>query len=116
MSTESPKFPEIPGYTFEKRLGKGGMASVYLAIQENFQRPVAIKIMAFSDDLLARERFRREADSAAKLQHANVIPVFEVGQSPDVIYYSMQLIEGPTLSEVIAEMRGEQHTGGGEGL
>ena len=93
--------PKIDGYRIIQEIGRGGMGVVYEAEQLSPRRRVAIKVLSFSTDRLARERFRREADSAAQLQHANVIPVFEVGQTAaDVIYYSMQLIEGFALDQI----------------
>ncbi|HZW51610.1 MAG TPA: protein kinase, partial [Rudaea sp.] len=66
---------EIPGYKILRQLGRGGMATVYLAIQESVQREVALKVM--SPSLLADpdfgERFLREARIAAKLHHRNVV-------------------------------------------
>src|ERR1700736_498504 len=73
---------EIPGYHIKRQLGRGGMATVYLATQQSVQRDVALKVM--SPTLLADpdfgERFLREARIAAKLHHRNVVGVHDVGR------------------------------------
>ena len=72
---------EIPGYQILRQLGRGGMATVYLAMQESVQREVALKVM--SPALLAdpdfSERFLREARIAAKLHHRHVVGIHDVG-------------------------------------
>lgn len=94
---------EIPGYTLKRKLGQGGMAAVFLAIQESFGREVAIKIMAPS---LAKEadfttRFLREARTMASLSHPNIIVVHDVGTSGDLHYYAMALHKGGDLTQRI---------------
>lgn len=95
--------PEIPGYRLIKRLGEGGMATVYLAIQENFQREIAIKIM--SERLLADsnfgERFLREARIVAQLSHPNIVPVYDVGQHDNYHYIAMELLPGGDLKDLL---------------
>ncbi len=87
---------EIPGYQIKRQLGRGGMATVYLAMQESVQRDVALKVMAPS--LLADpdfgERFLREARIAAKLHHRNVVGVHDVGRSGDYHYIAMEYLGG----------------------
>jgi serine/threonine protein kinase len=90
-----PKFPEIPGYKFVKELGRGGMADVYLAIQQNLNRMVAIKILIpsiFRDSLFLK-RFRREAQTLSKLVHPNIITVFDVGKTGDSYYIVMEYLQ-----------------------
>ena len=90
---------EIPGYLILRQLGRGGMATVYLATQESVQRDVALKVM--SPTLLADpdfgERFLREARIAAKLHHRNVVAVHDVGRSGDYHYIAMEYIGGGQL-------------------
>ncbi|MGE5339853.1 MAG: serine/threonine-protein kinase [Candidatus Omnitrophota bacterium] len=74
--------PQIPGYRMVKKLGQGGMADVYLGVQEKLARPVAIKVM---DPLLLRDenfskRFVKEAQTAAQLTHPNIITIHDVGE------------------------------------
>ena len=68
-------------YRLERRLGSGGMADVWLARDEMLNRPVAVKFLheRFAQDAQFVERFRREAEAAAGLQHANVVGVFDRG-------------------------------------
>jgi serine/threonine-protein kinase PpkA len=87
---------EIPGYKILRQLGRGGMATVYLAIQESVQREVALKVM--SPSLLADpdfgERFLREARIAAKLHHRNVVGVHDVGRAGEYHYIAMEYLGG----------------------
>ena len=87
---------EIPGYKILRQLGRGGMATVYLAMQESVQREVALKVM--SPTLLADpdfgERFLREARIAAKLHHRNVVGVHDVGREGDYHYIAMEYLGG----------------------
>lgn len=93
---------EIPGYRLLRQLGRGGMATVYLAVQESVDREVALKIM--SPALLADpnfgERFLREAKIAARLHHRHVVGVHDVGKAGDYHYMAMEyLAGGPVLSK-----------------
>lgn len=89
------EFPQIPGYIIKKKLGEGGMAQVYLAFQENLEREVAIKVL---DPLLLKDeqilkRFNNEAQTAAKLNHLNIISIYDVGQSDDTYYIIMEYLK-----------------------
>jgi len=88
-------FPVIPGYIIKEKLGEGGMANVYLALQENLGREVAIKILdpLFLKDRQALKRFKIEAQTAAKLIHPNIITVYDVGQSGDNHYIVMEYLK-----------------------
>ena len=93
---------DIPGYRVVRQLGRGGMATVYLAIQESVDREVALKVM--SPTLLADptygERFLREARIAAKLHHPHVVGIHDVGRHGDYFYIAMEYISnGPVLHE-----------------
>ena len=85
------------------RIGSGGMADVYLAEDSHLQRQVALKILhrRYLQDREFVERFQREAEHAAGLQHPNIVSVFDRGQSGDVNYIAMQYVKGPTLKELI---------------
>jgi hypothetical protein len=87
---------EIPGYKILRQLGRGGMATVYLGMQESVQREVALKVM--SPSLLADpdfgERFLREARIAAKLHHRNVVGVHDVGRTGEYHYIAMEYLGG----------------------
>jgi hypothetical protein len=87
---------EIPGYRILRQLGRGGMATVYLAIQQSVDREVALKIMnpALLADANFGERFLREARIAAKLHHRHVVGVHDVGKHGDAHYIAMEYLSG----------------------
>jgi serine/threonine protein kinase len=90
-----------------REIGRGGMGVVYEAVQESLGRHVALKVLLpqVQANAVYRERFRREAQSAARLHHSNIVPVFGVGQQQGVCYYAMQFIRGHTLESVLHELR-----------
>jgi serine/threonine protein kinase len=90
-----------------RRVGRGGMGVVYEAVQESLGRHVALKVLPAETllDPKRRERFRREARSAAKLHHTNIVPVFGTGEADGRHYYAMQFIAGHPLDAVIDEVR-----------
>jgi len=96
---------EIPGYKIIKTLGVGGQATVYLAIQQGFEREVALKIMspALAADPSFGERFLREAKIVAKLSHARIVTVYDVGESGNFYYLAMEYMRGPNLKSLIAQ-------------
>ncbi len=92
-------------YEVMGELGRGGMAIVYKALEKTLDREVAVKVLPFSlahDDEFV-ERFEREARTAAKLEHPNIIPIYRVGKSGSVIYFVMKFLREKSLSEVIEE-------------
>ena len=90
-------------YSLERELGRGGMGIVFLAKDVALDRPVAIKLLppefAAQQDL--RERFKREARTAARLSHPNIIPVFSVEEVEEFVFFVMAYVEGETLTERI---------------
>jgi serine/threonine protein kinase len=91
---------QIPGYSIVRQLGKGGMATVYLAVQTSVDREVALKVMAPQLTLEPSfgERFLREARISAKLHHRHVVSVFDVGVYKDLHYIAMEFIpNGPVM-------------------
>src|SRR5262249_53534790 len=90
-----------------REIGRGGMGVVYEAEQESLGRRVALKVLPqpIARDGAALSRFRREARSAARLHHTNIVPVFEVGQDGAICYYAMQFIHGQGLDAVIEDLR-----------
>src|SRR5438105_2652317 len=88
-------------YSLERELGRGGMGVVYLAREVRLDRPVAIKLLPPSkaSDPKLRERFLREARTAAKLSHPNVIPIHAVEEIAEFVFFAMAYIEGETLTE-----------------
>ncbi|MDP2229231.1 MAG: protein kinase [Moraxellaceae bacterium] len=97
--------PLIPGYTLISTLGKGGMATVYLAMHEKFEREVALKVMApaLSADAGFRERFLREAKIVAKISHPNIVTVYDVNEVDGVHYIAMEYHSGGDLKARLRE-------------
>jgi hypothetical protein len=94
-------------YELEDRLGHGGMATVYRAHDLKLDREVAIKLLAdnFAGDDEVRKRFSREARLAARLDHPNVVQVFDVGQDDDRPFIVMEHVEGGTLEDRLSRRR-----------
>ncbi len=86
-------------YTIEGEIGRGGMGVVYRARDERLQRRVAIKVLppelAFQKDI--RERFTREAQTAARLSHPHIVPIHDVGEGQGLVYFVMGYVEGESL-------------------
>ncbi|MCB9496773.1 MAG: serine/threonine protein kinase [Fibrobacteria bacterium] len=91
----------LGNYTILKVIGKGSMGAVYTAWQEGLSRQVALKVLMKDrfDQLVTAERFLLEAETAANLSHPNIVTVFGQGERTDCIWFAMQFIEGPSLSE-----------------
>jgi serine/threonine protein kinase len=92
-------------YDIQKELGRGGMAVVYRAVQENLGRDVALKVLpqGLTHDKKLLERFHREARSAAQLSHPNIITIFDEGEIGGVHYMAMEYLEGRDLHEIVQE-------------
>lgn len=94
---------QIGDYRLLRRLGSGGMANVYLAVQESLKRNVALKILkshhARSDDYV--QRFKREAQAAAGLVHANIVQIFEVGQAEGFHFIAQEYVRGRNLKQYL---------------
>ena len=101
MAQGSSDEPSVEGYRIKEILGRGGMATVYRAVQESFKREVALKLMAPSllADASFAERFLREARIVAHLSHPNIVSVFDVGESNGNYFLAMELHTGGDLSK-----------------
>ena len=97
----------IQGYRIIRKLGSGAMATVFLAQQESLDRPVAIKVLPkkFSDNKDFLERFYKEGRAAAKLNDANIVQAYDVGQSGEYHYIVMEYVEGTTVYDLIVEKK-----------
>jgi eukaryotic-like serine/threonine-protein kinase len=97
---------QLGDYRILREVGRGGMGVVYEAEQISLGRRVALKVLPrhVAKDKKTLERFRREARAAARLHHTNIVPVFEVGQDGDVVFYAMQFIQGQGLDRVIDDL------------
>jgi serine/threonine protein kinase/tetratricopeptide (TPR) repeat protein len=85
-------------YAIEQEVGRGGMATVYRAQDIRHHRPVALKVLHPELALsLGSERFLREIQIAARLQHPHIVPLYDSGQAGDLLYYVMPFIEGESL-------------------
>ena len=91
-------------YRVERSLGQGGMATVYLARDDELDRPVALKLLAdnLAGDPTFRDRFEREARLAGRLSHPNVVRVFDVGESDGRPFIVMEYVEGDALADELA--------------
>jgi hypothetical protein len=91
-------------YELIERIGQGGMGVVYRARQHGLERDVAVKLLAAGPWASAEfvERFRREARSAARMQHPNIVEIYEFGHRDGLNYFSMRLIEGESLAQKLA--------------
>lgn len=91
---------EIPGYRLHKRLGKGGMAEVYLATQLSLDREVAVKVLLRTEDAAFTERFIQEGHIVASLRHPAIITIHDIGQIADGRHYlAMEYIGGGDLAQ-----------------
>lgn len=87
-------------YSLERELGRGGMGIVYLARDVHLDRDVAIKVLApYSANEESRERFLREARTAAGLSHPHIVPIHRVGEAGGFVFFVMSYVEGETLGE-----------------
>lgn len=107
VATDGTKLRQVGDYRILREVGRGGMGIVYEAVQESLGRRVALKVLPKHSLLDSKnlERFRREAQAAARLHHTNIVPVFGVGEQDGIHYYVMQLIPGQGLNEILAGLR-----------
>jgi WD40 repeat protein/tRNA A-37 threonylcarbamoyl transferase component Bud32 len=92
---------ELAGYRIESLLGSGGMSVVYLAEDLRLKRRVALKLLAagLADDESFRDRFLRESELAASIDHPNIVPIYEAGKTEDILFIAMRYVEGSDLKE-----------------
>ena len=90
-------------YVIKRKLGSGGMADVYLAEDQELGRRVALKLLddRHASDEQFVERFRREAQSAAGLNHPNIVSIFDRGRAEGTYYIAMEFLDGRTLKELL---------------
>ncbi len=102
LSKDTPK--RLGRYEIERKLGRGAMGAVYLAKDPRINRPVALKVIPiekeFEDEELkeARQRFYREAESAGRLTHPNIVTVYDAGEDKHLAYIAMEFLQGSPLT------------------
>ncbi len=98
---------ELAGYRIEALLGLGGMAEVYRALDLRLKRRVALKLLAphLAEDERFRERFLRESELLASLDHPNVVPIYEANDVDDQLYIAMRYVEGTDLRRLLERER-----------
>lgn len=94
---------QVPGYELGAKLGQGGMASVYLAVQRSLDRKVAIKIMRQVGDVAEEKRFLNEGRTMARLPHPNIVGVYDISQVDGISYIAMEYLDGGSLSDRMKE-------------
>jgi len=102
VTGDNAALPGIPGYRVVRRLGQGGMATVYMATQLSLDRTVSIKVMesdALGDET-SKQRFENEARTVARLSHPNIVSIYEVGRTDDGrLYYTMPYLPNGDLAQ-----------------
>src|SRR5689334_15615094 len=102
--TDLAEGDEFAGYRIERRLGRGGMGILYLAIEPGLERRVALKLIApeaAADEVFAR-RFAEESRIAASIEHPNVVPIYAAGEENGIPYIAMRYVAGSDLGQRIA--------------
>ncbi len=96
-----PHFEQLGPYRLGRKLGQGGMGSVFAAVDTETNQPVAVKLLA--PQMAAEEgfriRFEAEIDSLKKLRHPNIVRLFGYGEQSGALYYAMELVDGPSLED-----------------
>ncbi len=107
---------EFAGYRIERRLGRGGMGIVYLAVEPGLDRRVALKLVApdAAADEVFRARFSHESKIAASIEHPNVVPIYAAGEHDGIPFIAMRYVSGSDLGrKLISSGRLGAGAGGG---
>lgn len=104
-NNQSSTMKVVGGYEILRRIGQGGMGSVFVARQISMNRPVALKILAphLAKDKTYVERFLREARAAARLSHPNIVQAYDVGNAQGYFYFAMEYVDGVTLKKMMQQ-------------
>jgi serine/threonine-protein kinase len=92
-----------PGWQITRLIGRGGFAEVYAALDVNLRREVAVKTLRHDLEISPQmlQRFRREAESVARLRHPHIVPLYQVGEGEGIVYFIMPVIEGESLATAL---------------
>lgn len=105
LDLDDPEQRDFGDYELLEQLGQGGMGVVYRARQRSLQREVALKLLSAgpwaSPEFVVR--FRREAQNAARMQHPNIVSIYEIGQHAELNFFSMELVRGRNLEQRLDE-------------
>lgn len=107
LTSQGVEKPVLGRYVIEKEIGRGAMGTVYLGRDPKIGRTVAIKTMAFSDEFdedvaeEMKQRFQREANTAGRLKHPNIVTIYDVGEEQGLSYIAMDYLEGEPMSGFI---------------
>jgi serine/threonine protein kinase len=106
-SLDQRRLTRLGDFRIVREIGRGGMGIVYEAVQESLRRRVAVKVLARHSrlDETHRRRFLREARTAGRLHHTNIVPILGVGEQDGFDFYVMQYIEGIGLDAVLSRLR-----------
>src|ERR1700688_3123243 len=104
---ENREYPEVPGYEILGLLGHGGMGVVYRARQLKAQRLVALKMIRAVEHATPHDRlrFQIETEAVARLQHPNIVQLYEVGEARGQPYFSLEFCDGGTFTEQMTKKR-----------
>jgi serine/threonine-protein kinase len=99
VSEDSRVGAQLAGYRVQSLLGRGAMSVVYLGEDARLKRRVALKVLAahLAEDGTFRERFLRESELAASIDHPNIVPIFEAGETVELLFIAMRYVEGRDL-------------------
>ncbi len=103
---------KLGNYTIQEEIGRGGMATVYKAVQKSLNRVVALKeldLSRFRSEPSALERFRLEAKAAAALEHPNIVTIYDLWEEEDKAYIAMEFVDGVELKDVLLNVGSVQH-------
>lgn len=108
--SSGPRLPRIEGFELLNPVGRGTTGTVYRARQVNLGRDVAVKVLSrhLARDVRFVERFHAEAKAAAQLTHGNVVPIYDVGESDGLHYFTMAYMPGGSVEELLASMPGSR--------
>ncbi len=106
-SATLPSLGTLGDYTLRRQIGRGGMGVVYEAWENSMDRRVALKVLpaGIAADTRASARFLREAQTAGKLSHPNVVPVYFTGVKEQTPFYAMEYVEGETLAQILGKIK-----------